>query len=241
MIIPGDIAKLYDTDLEGNMLAAVRDIDFLGNLNIKDGKRLQYAKSTLKMRNPYDYFQAGVLVLDTQAMREHYSIQQWLDFASNSDYIYNDQDVLNAQCEGKVKFLPWEWDVIHDLENRVSRIFAVAPSRYFDEYMASRENPQIIHYAGFIKPWTDPDCDFASVYWKYARETPFYERLLKRVATATAKKEVAQIPVIREPQLPPRAVGEHNPLRFIIDPIAPVGSPQREFVKGITRILRGRV
>lgn len=241
MIIPGDIAKLYDTDLEGNMLAAVRDIDFLGNLNIKDGKRLQYAKSTLKMRNPYDYFQAGVLVLDTQAMREHYSIQQWLDFASNPDYIYNDQDVLNAQCEGKVKFLPWEWDVIHDLENRVSRIFAVAPSRYFDEYMASRENPQIIHYAGFIKPWTDPDCDFASVYWKYARETPFYERLLKRVATATAKKEVAQIPVIREPQLPPRAVGEHNPLRFIIDPIAPVGSPQREFVKGITRILRGRV
>ena len=32
IIIVGDIAKLYDIDLQDNLLGAVRDIDFLGNL-----------------------------------------------------------------------------------------------------------------------------------------------------------------------------------------------------------------
>lgn len=236
MIVTGDIAELYDTDLGDNMIGAVRDIDFLGNLNVKHGKRMGYAKKTLGMRNPYDYFQAGVLVISTKALREHYTIQQWLDYATNANFIYNDQDVLNAHCEGKVTFLPWEWDVVHDLENRVGRIFSQAPSKYFDEYMASRNNPKIIHYAGYIKPWTDPDCDFASVYWRYARETPFYERLLKRVAGTAKAKEVKE----NKKHLPPRAIDAHSPLRKIVDPIAPLGSPQRELIKKIGRKLRSQ-
>lgn len=240
IIVPGDIAELYDTDLGDNMLAAVRDIDFLGNLNIKDGKRMQYAQETLKMRDPYDYFQAGVLVINTKALRGSYTIQQWLDYATNSDFIYNDQDVLNAHCEGKVLYLPWEWDVVHDLENRVGRIFSQAPGRYFDEYMASRNNPKIIHYAGYVKPWTDPDCDFASVYWRYARETPFYERLLKRVARAMQANIVIDVERKSRGAKPQRAVGEHSSLRKIIDPIAPLGSPQREIAKAIGRAVRGR-
>ena len=66
---------------------------------------MNYAKTVLKMQNPYDYFQAGVLVLNTKAMREHYTIEQWLAYASNPDSIYNDQDVLNAHCEGNVLYL----------------------------------------------------------------------------------------------------------------------------------------
>ncbi|RUR43285.1 glycosyltransferase, partial [Bifidobacterium longum subsp. longum] len=205
-----------------------------------DGKRMQYAQETLKMRDLYDYFQAGVLVINTKALRGSYTIQQWLDYATNSDFIYNDQDVLNAHCEGKVLYLPWEWDVVHDLENRVGRIFSQAPGRYFDEYMASRNNPKIIHYAGYIKPWTDPDCDFASVYWRYARETPFYERLLKRVARAMQANIVIDVERKSRGAKPQRAVGEHSSLRKIIDPIAPLGSPQREIAKAIGRAVRGR-
>ena len=63
------------------MLGAIRDIDFLANLNVKHGKRMGYAQTVLKMKNPYDYFQAGVLVLNTKAMREHYTIEQWLTYA----------------------------------------------------------------------------------------------------------------------------------------------------------------
>ncbi|AMK58470.1 glycosyltransferase [Bifidobacterium angulatum] len=236
IIINGDIAKLYNIDLQGKMLGAIRDIDFLANLNVKHGKRMGYAQTVLKMKNPYDYFQAGVLVLNTKAMREHYTIEQWLTYASNPNFIYNDQDVLNAHCEGNVLYLPWEWNVVHDCGGRVGNLFTQAPNDIYDAYMKSRSNPQIIHYAGFQKPWTDPDCDFASIYWRYARETPFYERLLKRVVKAN------------EPEIPEgvfrpqheRAVGEDNPIRKIVDPLMPIGSRRRDAVKAIGRVIRGR-
>lgn len=235
IVINGDISKLYNTDLQGKLLGAIRDIDFLANLNVKHGKRMGYAKNVLKMKNPYDYFQAGVLVLNTKAMRERYTIKQWLTYASNPAFIYNDQDVLNAHCEGEVLYLPWEWNVVHDCGGRVGNLFVQAPNDIYDAYMKSRNNPQIIHYAGFQKPWTDPDCDFASIYWRYARETPFYERLLKRVVKATAPSK----PVV-EFVKPPRAIGEDNAIRRIIDPIMPIGSRRRELFKAVGRIARSR-
>ena len=234
IVIEGDIAELYDTDLGDSLLAAVRDIDFLGNLNVKHGRRMDYARKTLGMTDPYSYFQAGVLVLNTRAMRERYTIDQWLEFASNPTFIYNDQDVLNAHCEGHVTYLPWEWNVVHNLEDRVGRIFALAPEPCYDAYLRSREHPRIIHYAGYIKPWTDPDCDFAPVYWSYARHTPFYESLLRKAAGAAAAQKA---PAVRKPQ---PAMGDDNPLRRIIDPLAPLGSNRREILKAIGRAVRGR-
>lgn len=236
IIINGDISQLFDIELGDTLLGAVRDIDFLGNLNVKHGLRMGYAKNVLKMNDPYAYFQAGVLVLNTKAMRERYTIKQWLGYASNPEFIYNDQDVLNAHCEGEVTYLPWEWNVVHDCGGRVGNLFTQAPNDIYDAYMDSRNHPQIIHYAGFQKPWTDPDCDFAPVYWNYARDTPFYERLLKRAFYQSLPAIVSQPPVAK----PPRAVGEHNPLRKIIDPIAPLGSNRREMLKAMGRMIRGR-
>jgi lipopolysaccharide biosynthesis glycosyltransferase len=236
IIVTGDIAALYDTELGDNLLAACRDIDYLGNLNIKiDNKRIAYSKDILGMRNPYDYFQAGVLVLNTAAMRSHYSIGQWLEYASNPDFIYNDQDVLNVHCEGKVTFLDWNWDVIHDCDGRVAKVFSFAPNDIYDAYMRSRQDPKIIHYAGFIKPWVDPACDFASVYWDYARDTPFYERLIKRVAESIVPNAMRLKAKKHQP-----ALNDSNPLRRVIDPIAPLGSKRREAMKAAGRLVRGR-
>ena len=235
IVINGDIAELYDTGLGDNLLAAVHDIDYLGNLNMADGVRMKYSKNTLHMKDPYAYFQAGVLVLNTKAMRARYSIRQWLQYASNPDLIYNDQDVLNMRCEGKVLYLPWEWNVVHNLENRVGRIFSQAPIAMYDAYLKSREHPKIIHYAGFIKPWTDPDCEFGSIYWRYARETPFYERLLAKMNGATGDTARAKRTTSHA-----RAVAAGNPIRKVIDPILPVGSRRRELAKSLGRALRGR-
>ena len=237
IVINSDISELFDTELGNNLLAAVHDIDFLGNLNIKHGLRMEYARSVLKMHDPYSYFQAGVLVLNTKAMREQYTIEEWLTYASNPEYIYNDQDVLNAHCEGKVVFLDWDWNVMHDCGGRVANVFSYAPNDAYDAYMDSRSHPKIIHYAGYEKPWVNPDCDFASIYWRYARETPFYERLLKKVVKANATE-----PSVggSKTQRHERAIGEDNKLRTIVDPLLPLGSRRREALKAVGRVVRGR-
>ena len=232
LIIQGDISELYSVDLGNNLLAAARDIDFLGNLNMKDGKRLAYAKKVLGMENPYDYFQAGVLVLNTAEMRQLYSIEAWLDYASDDRFIYNDQDVLNAHCEGRVTWLDYDWNVMIDCNNRIANVFSFAPASAFDAFNDSRNHEKIIHYAGFEKPWKFSSCDRSATYWTYARQTPFYESLMSMLAGP--ERTASSSPLIMHEH----AISPENPLRKYIDPIAPVGSARREMMKSAVRAVR---
>lgn len=235
LIINSDVGTLFDTDIEDNLLAACHDIDYLGNLNIKHGnKRIAYTRNILKLQNAYGYFQAGVLVLNTRAMRAEHTTNEWLSYATNPQYIYNDQDVLNIYCEGKVEYLDWDWNVVHDCDGRVSKVFSFAPNNCFDSYQESRHHPRIIHYAGFEKPWKKVNCDFAEVYWRYARHTPFYEALLDNSSDSKKPQRVTR------KQIHERALSETNEMRSWLDPILPVGSHRREWLKSLIRILRGR-
>lgn len=36
----------------------------------------------------------------------------------------------------------------------------------------------MIHYAGYKKPWTNPNYPKANLWWKYARMTDFYEEII---------------------------------------------------------------
>ena len=232
LIVQGDVAQLYDTDLGDNLLAAVRDLDFLGNVNMKGGERLRYAKEVLGMDDPYAYFQAGVLLLNTDALRELHTVREWLDLASDARYIYNDQDILNAECEGRVHFLDYRWNVMTDCAGRIEKVFSFAPSEAYEAYLKSREDQLITHYAGFEKPWKMKACDRAPLYWKYARQTPFYERLI-RMLCAQAGDET----YYDEHEF---VIDRNNPMRKFIDPIMPYGSRRREVVKGVVRKIRGR-
>lgn len=233
LIVEGDIAELYDTEIGDNLLAATRDVDYLGNLNMPDGKRFKYSKDILGMHDPYQYFQAGVLLLNTAAMREVYTIQQWLEFASEPSYIYNDQDVLNAHCEGRVLYLDQSWNVMHDCGGRIQNVFSYAPADVFNQFLDARGHAKVVHYAGFEKPWNTPGCDKAEVYWKYARLTPYYEALIAKLPSmhngATASYRA----------LPPKAVSENSPIRKVLDPILPQGSRRREIAKSIGRAVKG--
>ena len=239
LIVKGDVSELFKVDLGDNLLAAVRDVDYCGNLNMKDGIRMRYTKEVLGMRNPYDYFQAGVLVLNTKAMRKLHPMRKWLEFASDDRFIYNDQDVLIAHCEGRVTFLDYDWNVMTDCFGRIGRIFAYAPAAIFDAFNDSRNHEKIVHYAGAQKPWKVEDCDRFSLYWEYAKDTPFYENLLMILAKEVSRdvaEEVAHPTIVDEHK---SAVSENNPLRKIVDPIMPMGSRRREVLKAVARKVRG--
>jgi lipopolysaccharide biosynthesis glycosyltransferase len=232
LIVSGDVSVLYKTDLGDNLLAAARDIDYLGNLNMKDGKRLKYNEEILHMVNPYDYFQAGVLVLNTKAMRELMPMTRWLQIASNDEYIYNDQDVLNAACEGRVTYLDFSWNVMIDCAGRIGKVFSFAPADIYNAYLDSRRHELITHYAGFEKPWSMVGCDRSELYWQYARETPFYENLIGLMSGSSKK--------VSRSNMPPKAIGENNPIRKVVDPLMPLGTRRREVVKAVGRAVRGR-
>lgn len=233
LIVKGDISELYEIELGTNLLGATRDIDFLGNLNMKNGDRLKYAKEVLGMNDPYDYFQAGVLLLNTYEMRNLHTIEEWLEFASDDRFIYNDQDVLNAHCEGRVTWLNYDWNVMIDCGNRIANVFSYAPHEVFDAFNDSRGHERIVHYAGFEKPWKFAYCDRSQLYWKYARETPFYEKLLALLMGSVASVDTPLL-------MHEKAISETSPLRKIVDPLCPVGSARREVLKSIGRAVQGK-
>lgn len=180
LVVEGDISEIFNVDIEDKYIAAIKDIDFLGNLNYKDGQRLKYNENVLLMDDPYDYFQAGVLVMNTKKLRNLHKTDTWMLLASDSSFIYNDQDILNSQCEHGVEFLPSEWNVMHDCGHRVTNVFSFAPAEIFTEYQKARQNPKVIHFAGYQKPWKYENVDMEEYFWKYARHTPFIQKIIER-------------------------------------------------------------
>lgn len=179
LIVCHDVADLFDTDLEDNLIAATLDADFAGQCNMKHTDMRKYAKETLGLEDPFVYFQAGVLVLNTVEINKVITVQKLLEMSDTGIYRFSDQDILNVICKGRVVYLDMSWNMIFDCDHfRWNKVIKFAPFYILDDYENARKNPYIIHYAGFLKPWMKPDEDFGYVFWSMARKTPYYEQLL---------------------------------------------------------------
>jgi len=211
VIVCSDVAELYQEDLTGYMLAAVRDADFLGQINGADEETVKYVKTQFPIQNPDGYFQAGIILFNEEEMRRAYTLEQWLEFAS-VPYKYNDQDVLNLYCEGRVKYLDMAWNVLTDCNHtRVSQVISHAPESVRQEYNLARSAPKIIHYAGFQKPWQSQSGDFAECFWDVLSRTPYYSMLICRMKKEQKLRESAW--------------------RKAVDKLFPLGTRRREVLK----------
>ena len=116
-----------------------------------------------------------------------------LKVAVERNWNYMDQDILNHVYQKKIKYLNQSWNCVMDWrEPNASRmaILKEAPFALYNEYLEARKNPKIVHYAGYQKPWNVPACDFAEYFWKYARQTMFYEEILARLSECRARKAI---------------------------------------------------
>ena len=218
MVICRDIAELYDTELGDALLGACRDPDSAGLYNGYIPGKKDYVDRILKLKNPYDYFQAGTILMNLAAFRAGFRTEEILQFAVRRNWQLLDQDILNVLCEGRVQFLDLRWNVMTDMQGiRIREIIGRAPHWLYDAYMEARKQPFIIHYAGPEKPWKNPEMDMADVFWQYARRGPWYETILYRMSRDAAD-------VLLHP------VKERKPVREVL---LPYGSRRREIAKEI--------
>ena len=182
LIVCEDIANLYNINMGNNLLAAVYDADFIGEYNGASPAMKIYCDEILGLENPYSYFQAGVLVFNILSIKNTFRKNELIEFASGKKLNFVDQDVLNCKCSGRVFFLDMRWNVVTDCGGyRINMFIRRAPYKIYQEYMRSREEPKIIHYSGFEKPWTNKYSDMANIYWGYARKCTFYETIISRM------------------------------------------------------------
>lgn len=86
LIVCHDVADLFDTDLGNNLIAATLDADFAGQCNMKHTDMRKYAKETLGLKDPFVYFQAGVLVLNTVEINKVITVQKLLEMSDTGIY-----------------------------------------------------------------------------------------------------------------------------------------------------------
>ena len=199
MVCLRDVADLFDTNVDGYLLAACKDPDTTGiyngvDIDLEQPDKKGYMDNVLCIKNPYEYFQAGTIVFNLDEWRASINVDEVFEFAQSRQWQLLDQDVLNYFCQGHVRFVDMAWNVMYDYAGiRITHIISKTTPELRDEYMSARKNPFVVHYAGPVKPWHDLECDFADVFWQYARISPFYETACARIIHAEYDHKIVQL------------------------------------------------
>lgn len=248
MIVKKDIAKLFDENIDEYMLAACRDVDMAGvynsNLikseNTIDSDRKEYIDKVIKLDNPYDYLQAGVLLMNLDNIRSKFSTNDFLKLANSRDWVYMDQDILNNALKGKIKYLDLKWNVLYDWEfERIKNVISKSPTWLYGEYLKSRKDPFIIHYGGSVKPWQRADTDFAVDFWNIAKKSVFYEVIISRMSEWVMQESIVDLQNhIYAPEKLRLTTRIARKLRAVADKIMPVGSIMRKPLTALSRLIK---
>lgn len=167
IIVPGDISELYDTDMHDNLIGVVTD----GSVN--DVPELQrYMTESLGLKLG-DYFNSGMLLMNMKELRNVHLAEHFLYLLNkyHFDCVAPDQDYLNSMCYGKIEYLDSCWDAM--------------PNRNKPEI----ENPKIIHYNLFDKPWCYDDIHYQDYFWEYAKQSVYYDKIKAYKAAYTDKQK----------------------------------------------------
>lgn len=174
LIVNADVKILYETDLMGHVAGCVRDI------YVRDKKRmvnsLERIRVKLGLNDPNMYFNAGVMLIDLEAWRQHQigpkCVNVGIEMYDALDY--QDQDILNVVLQGQWIELDVKWNT--------------PPSEASVEV-----NDEILHLVGKVKPWhADCKSKFKDRFFEILDRTAFAGRrplramglgvLLKRIS-----------------------------------------------------------
>ncbi len=161
IIVVDDISDVYDIDLTNKYIAGVKN---------PFTKWSEYELSHLKPEH-YEmlhdkYLGGGIWVMNLKKIREDNIEQRMIEIVKDESIVkrWNDQDIMNISCGGKVGFLPLNYisypymiDLLSnpDFESDYSR----------EELYDSIINPKIIHFAA-DKPWNS-NPKYSNLWWTF--------------------------------------------------------------------------
>ncbi|WP_139470516.1 glycosyltransferase family 8 protein [Campylobacter armoricus] len=182
LVVIGDIAKLWEIEINDYYIAAV-----------SDQAPLHPKSWTANLPLPFDYtyINTGVALFNLKKWREnnieHLLFENSHKFANK--LLFPDQDTLNIVLYQKVKYL--------------SSIYNAMPVQNYynkDQEKEAFSNPQIIHWAGYKKPWKYSDAPYAEIFWHYAKKTPFYEEILFNNISNTIQNNISNLSISNKTQ-----------------------------------------
>ena len=176
LIAKGDISELFNFDMKGKPLAACKEIlwrelyernQVIKNFNVK-----KYTDEVLKLPSYDEYCNTGVLLIDVEKCDWKKSFEEIISWMKGKRLLFQEQCALNSIFRGQIAFLPPEWN----FEFATAVLEHNEP--YYQAYFNLFSKAKIYHFLGSPKPWKTMNTPISSIWWEYARNTPFYEEIL---------------------------------------------------------------
>lgn len=116
-----------------------------------------------------EYICSGTIIMNLELMRQR-SVVEKFKSAAKKDWKYQDQDVLNLVCKGKIKILPPWFGIVGTLND----IFSDQNQSYYkkEEIEYALVNGTL-HYNGG-KPWNQFCYNF-DIWWEYYRKSIYFD------------------------------------------------------------------
>lgn len=158
-----DLAEVYNQDITNNYIAATLD------LGLNNEKKYLDSVEGLEIGK---YIQAGFAIYNLKEMRDDNMVEKFKCLAKNN-YTYQDQDVINIACKGKIKYLPPCYNVNDCTLIQMYWHKDNLPEFYSETDCKFARNNGNIHYSGY-KPWKRYCIGF-DIWWEYYRNSPIYD------------------------------------------------------------------
>lgn len=183
LIVDADISDLANMDFEDKLAICcsspyMKDKIMKGNDEIFT---ISYFKEILKMPDPLQYFNAGVMLYNLHKMNQLNISEKLFDALEEiKKPLLQDQDILNAVLSrnGGVKIISNKYNMTNTVKITPKRMFL---ERVKEILGVSKKNNwfYIYHYVGKDKPWMKKGID-GLLFEKYAKRSPFYKQILKK-------------------------------------------------------------
>lgn len=153
------IDKLWNFDINNFAIAGVPEPN-------QDKKR-----ERLGLPDRCYYVNAGVSIMNINMLREIDYPKKAIEYAykNKNKIIYHDQDIQNAILYNLTTYIPHRWNMV---DVYLYKKLPLMDKSHIDEILAYRDNPSIIHFAGYIKPW-HIECrnPYKNLYWQALKGT----------------------------------------------------------------------
>ncbi len=178
IVINRDVAELYLEEMGDAIIGAARARLCRG--------LVEYINRELSV--PLQgYINAGILLINIAEFHKENIGQRGLQMISEKKYMTMDQDVLNILCDGRIRYIDGRWNV--EWEHLTGEGKEILIDDVRKDTLSYLDDPYIVHFTSPFKPWLHPENEYAEWFWKYARETIFYEEIL-----------FANVPIARPPE-----------------------------------------
>lgn len=156
IVILDDIAKLYNTEMEDNLVAAAPDDIIQFNEVFQE-----YVEKVVGVADHKRYFNAGILLMNLDEMRKFGFQEKFIYSLDRITFaVAQDQDYLNRLCKGRVKLFDRIWNRMPIADPKIKV-----------------EDVKLVHYNLAFKPWHFEDILYKEFFWSYAQETEYFDTI----------------------------------------------------------------